>query len=356
MVALALKQFSAIADSLGYLMPKETDSSLKQNIISWYTLFRSQIEGSRLGYPSSTEVYDSPYLETVIHDLANRYRFERTEKPQTAKVFLTHDIDYLYPTPQLMLKEVLGRRVWRKYFSGPGYIDSIEETLETDRGYLKSRGPTVFLASPSRSHKPLERMRQWIIDPSYSWTSPRGQRAKNILTRFDCHIGLHGSILSLSGNSIGHELEVLSRTFSRKISTTRQHWLHLPEGLSSLRRLAKAGVKADSTLGWNGKVGFRTGMARPFPIYYYLNQPPIVEIPLGVMDGVLFDELKLSEEQAFKTATEVLTKVKAANGSVALNWHDRNAHLGYGWNRCYKKILAWCSDQGFEFSNLSDIT
>ncbi|MEZ4273006.1 MAG: hypothetical protein R3C68_16710 [Myxococcota bacterium] len=73
---------------------------------------------------------------------------------------------------------------------------------------------------------------------------------------------------------------------------------------------------------------------------------------MALMDGVLFDDLKLSPDEAFEKCVGILEQVFARSGCVALNWHGRSAHGSYRWHGCYEKVLRWAREKGFAFTTI----
>jgi hypothetical protein len=353
-MTIAMAQFNSILRFWGATPGSLQNLEGEQPAIeAWYKKFVDQINQSRLGYPTATETHSEPVLERELLAIAARLGIHVDLNQKQPTVCLSHDVDYFRPTVQLMIKEVVGRRKWRKYFSSQRFIESYQRLLETDKSYLTNKGPTTFFASPVKSKNPFTRYKQWIVDPSYSWTSKDGEAFAKLVSDFDVEVGIHGSICSLSKNTFSKEVENLSQVFAKPVRIARQHWLHLPNGIQSLAKMRAGNIGIDSTLGWNGHAAFRAGMCRPYPIYLGEGLEPLVEVPLVIMDGVFFDELKLSGAQAFARITEILAKVRDAKGTVALNWHDRSAHEGYGWFQTYKQILDWCRAEGFQFTNIS---
>lgn len=353
----AVKQFTALAEYWG--IPNLGNVDLEQvrpEIEHWYQKLIAQMNLSRLGYPLHAEVFSEPVIETEFCAITGRLGLEANFTDQKPTVCLSHDVDYFKPTPQLVFKEVLGRRTWRKYFSAQKFLDSYAALLELDDRFLKTSGPTTFFASPIRSRNPGRRLKQWLIDPSYSWSSPEAAGFIRLVKHHKVDVGIHGSIFSLSEDTFEKEVQNLSSVFDTPVKVARQHWLHLPDGIASMAKMNAFGIRTDSTLGWNGHSAFRGGIARPYPIVLNEQGDFILEVPLLIMDGVFFDELKLTEAEAFQRIIALLAKVKSVNGTVALNWHDRAAHIGYGWIRTYQRVLEWCASEGFQFTNISEAT
>jgi hypothetical protein len=112
--------------------------------------------------------------------------------------------------------------------------------------------------------------------------------------------------------------------------------------------LAKAGFKYDTTFGYNDMVGFRNGICHPFkPFNLNSNKEiDILEIPLIIMDGALFNSVK-SFGEAWEIANRLINTVEKYNGVITLVWHNNNFNCAFRTNgvKFYEKILKYCYDK-----------
>ena len=106
----------------------------------------------------------------------------------------------------------------------------------------------------------------------------------------------------------------------------------------------------DSTLGFRDLAGFRNGAAFPFRPFDVERGLPINlwEIPLVLMDGVLFDRDFSGESKVWPRAEKVLEAMRDSRGAGSVCWHqrvfcDRDFP---GWGALYERILAWIRDNG----------
>lgn len=355
----ALRQFWGSAGTLIELPPDSILAGLRleedilKKIQHWHQCLWQEIRGGQSGYPRQA-VLETPALEdelleimASIPELAHQPRIRRQPT-----LCLTHDIDYLAPTVQMNLKRIVASR--RLQWSRPGdqFLDSIIRLLQLDSDAAGGTGAsTLFIPCPIPAQGWKNRLTQWLIDPSYRPTDRLFGELKCVIQRFDCQVGLHGSFLSLSHGLLAQERKMLEEALSRPIRMGRQHWLNLPDQ-DAMQRIQQGGLTIDSTLGWNGAVGFRGGFARPFPIV--LEQGMLWELPLLLMDGPLFDDLKLDTRQVVAKSKALLEIVWQRGGCVAINWHDRAAHADYGWAEAYAEILDWSKAKGFVFHSISE--
>jgi len=109
--------------------------------------------------------------------------------------------------------------------------------------------------------------------------------------------------------------------------------------------LEKAGFEYDTTLGYPDTVGFRNGMCHPFQPYNLRTgaETRIMEIPMVIMDGTLFDSVR-SYDEAWEMAKRLIDAVADCQGVLTLNWHTNNFNCPFrsSWPRLYEKILAYC--------------
>ena len=107
-------------------------------------------------------------------------------------------------------------------------------------------------------------------------------------------------------------------------------------------------MKYDSTLGFSYHTGYRCGTSFPFLLHDGAQELPIYEIPLVLMDTVLFLESKqfLSAAGAWKVIEQHLEETKRNAGLLTINWHNSDLHPYdvYGYSQLYIKILKWTQE------------
>lgn len=352
-----LGKFINIVKSYYQIKDEESLKSLlaskKQEILSWVSRFDEDIHNSHRGYPRG-EVMESPLLEERLKLIVQDNMDLLTAYEDKPTLCLTHDLDYLSPTWALKFKTLVGRKKWLGGLRPQQFLDSIKMYLDLENelfsGNVKS---TFFIPSVKRSKSLRARVVQSIIDPSYRVESDEFSQLKDLIKEYKPDVGLHGSYFSTEeAGEFTQEKTMLEEALQCSVNMARQHWLHLPNK-SSLKVLADAGIRYDSTLGWNGKMGFRCGLSRPFALDFGENS--LIEIPLLIMDGVLFDELNLSEDEAFALCVHYLNLVFAAKGTVAINWHGRTYSTPYYWGDLYKRLLEWAIQKGFQFDGIQAV-
>ena len=151
-------------------------------------------------------------------------------------------------------------------------------------------------------------------------------------------IGLHGSYTAYKNlNQLKKEKERLEKVIGENVLGYRNHYLRfkIPE---TWKLLEKAGFKYDSTIGYNDLAGFRGGV--PYPFYGFDPNGDetfkVLEIPLNVMDGTLFEYMHLSVDKAFELVKKLMGIVEKYHGVLTLNWHNDKFDDIY-W-KCYEEL------------------
>lgn len=274
-------------------------------------------------------------------------------KDRDPAICLSHDLDNLRPTPQMHLKQLVTQRRALLNRDPNEFFESLETLLEFNNDVAGRKGcSTVFIASKTKSSSRFTRAKQWLLDPTYEAQDPALGAFIELIRETGSTVGIHGSFYSLRERTLAAERMALERRIGSKIVCGRQHWLHLPSKMS-MEHIHNSGLKVDSTLGWNGNVGFRCGFSKPFPLTLPNNQV-LWEVPLLLMDGPLFDDMRLDTEGVVKRSQQLLKEVKKRGGCVSIDWHERAACPDYNWFEAYRRIVTWAKEQGFRFLSIAE--
>jgi hypothetical protein len=116
----------------------------------------------------------------------------------------------------------------------------------------------------------------------------------------------------------------------------RMHWLYWNE--NSPTELEAAGFSYDSTVGFNGAVGYRAGTSQ---VFKPLIADRILELPLHVMDTALFYpyHMNLSQKEAWEVMIPLLEHAELRGGTLTVNWHDRSIAPERLWGDFYIELL-----------------
>ncbi len=313
----------------------------------------------------SARRWDGSLYRPIIDEFLHRHRPEFKVTWPREKRFaacLTHDVD----TAELNSRRELSRTInlqvryaesfpkkLNQFISvvglrkSPRKIDIFTPWLELEQrfGFCSS---FFFFATRIRQRHQIDNVYRWDDQTTY-----RGARCplKEIVR--DLHsrgheIGLHGSYLShASYDMLAEQKEDLEKTLGAPVISNRQHNLHFDSRITP-PILEKAGLKIDSTLGFNRDVGFRVGTSYPFRMWdlsdeRWLN---VTEVPLVLHDGALLrrDNLDLDPESAVALCKRLIDRVIEANGVITLLWHPESIARP-GWFDVYEKLLEYIRDQ-----------
>ena len=209
---------------------------------------------------------------------------------------------------------------------------------------------TFFVFAPRR------RDRHWT-DAHYDWqdtTRYRGQSMRvgemfGAIAAEGWEIGLHGSYGSArSLDRLKSERGMLELGLGSPVTSARQHYLNF-DSVRSPAIMERAGIRIDSTLGYNRIVGYRAGTTFPFPLWNAAAEAAtdVLEIPLIAMDCSLLESgaLGLSVEDATGVVRRMMDDAEASGGCITLNWHpDHLARDGYF--ELYEVVLSEAASRG----------
>lgn len=261
-----------------------------------------------------------------------------TPAPRKPKVVPTHDIDLLYrfDTPFQALKSIFGRdllinrdmtmvrksfkeyRAWKEDIFQDPYIQSIIEFAKLE--HAAGLEPVFFFKSLVEGDE----------DFTYDIRDVRMLQIWKEIRQNGGVIGLHGSLESADkAGRLRLERQRLETEFgplSEDVTSVRQHYLraHFTGTPNSLDLWQEAGTPDDYTLGFAERCGFRCGTCHPYPLYDVRHDrvTDIIEHPLIVMDGTLFDYMKLSFEDARTLTQKLKQRCFDVEGDFVILWHN----------------------------------
>lgn len=320
------------------------------------------------------KIFEEPNVNTLFLILerliAEKFAIERAKEKRYPSgkqfaVVLTHDIDTVKKSIKDRAKhawhglnrglqlcrcgklskipqEIVGtfaKVAGNKKYNNIGYLSALEEKNNLRSGF------NVYVRSKRNKSGLLRR----LYNPDYDISTDIGLREeiKKLLDK-DFEIGIHGSYSS--GQSISflsEEVKILGGIVQRKILGGRQHFLDYsvsgtPEVFNA------AAIEYDTSVGFRDINGFRAGACLPYYLYSLAadNMTDVLEIPLLIMDGVLFDRGDGVRESAWQSAKSILEKIKSAEGCCSVVWHQRvfNNQDYPSWEEVYLMLIAWVRD------------
>lgn len=161
-------------------------------------------------------------------------------------------------------------------------------------------------------------------------------------------VGIHPTYASVdSPQLLQTEMKRLSPILGKSIDKSRQHFLrfHLPE---TYRNLIKNGILEDYSMGYADRPGFRSGTCTPH-YFFDLKKNEVTGLkifPLTVMDATLRDYQFLDSKIAAETLRDLVSKVKAVEGTFLSLWHNDTLQdiPDNFWRKLYLEMATYTRD------------
>ena len=154
--------------------------------------------------------------------------------------------------------------------------------------------------------------------------SPKSKLFSSLLQQLKkfADIGIHPSYYSEIQHSIAKEKQTLEQIGGVKIYCSRQHFLKV-KFPDTFRNLIAAGITDDYSLGFYDRIGFRNGMAIPFPFFDVVaNEATSLMLhPLLMMDSAAVQALGYKESYR-EGMEELIKEVKTVGGDMITLWHS----------------------------------
>jgi hypothetical protein len=170
-------------------------------------------------------------------------------------------------------------------------------------------------------------------------------------------VGIHPSFASSQKKGkkkVKIEKQRLESICKEGILGSRQHFLKLKLP-KTYRRLIKAGITEDYTMGYSAQPGFRAGICTPYYFYDLKKEAAtnLLVVPFQVMDGTLFHYLKLQPEGASQEIRNLMQEVKNVGGTFVSVWHNETVNDTGMW-KGYQQVFSKMNQLGFEWANAAN--
>ncbi|WP_372774908.1 polysaccharide deacetylase family protein [Mangrovibacterium sp.] len=159
------------------------------------------------------------------------------------------------------------------------------------------------------------------------------------------HIGLHPSYRSnRHKQELLLERKLLEEILEKPVRSSRQHFLKLLLPMT-YRRLIKAGIVEDHTMGYCECAGFRAGIASPY-FFYDLKEEQKTNLrifPFQVMDISLRDYMGKSPDEALDILKKMMFEIKKSGGTFISLWHNESlsdSGRWEGWRKVFEEMTA----------------
>lgn len=191
------------------------------------------------------------------------------------------------------------------------------------------------------------------FDKNISW---KNKHLQNLIkeTAAKYSVGIHPSFSASKKKGkkkLATEIERLKKITASEVTKSRQHFLRLrlPR---SYRRLIKAGISEDYTMGYPSHTGFRAGTCTPY-YFYDLKRETATSlkiIPFQVMDVTLRQYMGLSPEEAGAEIENLMQEVKNVGGVFSAIWHNETLNDLDDW-KGYRDVFIKMNQKGFKWAN-----
>ena len=301
--------------------------------------------------------FDIPIVNILFNELeqliTENFPLLTFGEKQEPVIDLSHDVDYLKKTVQLRLKQTAFNtyNTIKNVFKPAQFIKHLSKTISfavSSPSYWcfdywqdlekKHHRRSTFYVYVKTGRKDF---RSWLIDPSYDIQTDTKLQAKlKELKDNGFEIGLHGSYYSAKEFSrLKEEKEILENILGCKVTKTRQHWLNYFENVTPFNHNRL--FQTDSTLGWNDRMGFRSGIASAYRPYNFKEKKAFnyTIIPQVIMDSNVYEYS--SDPLIFKKAKKLiaLSKQISKTTCISISWHQRVCSPDYKWHTFYEELL-----------------
>jgi peptidoglycan/xylan/chitin deacetylase (PgdA/CDA1 family) len=272
-------------------------------------------------------------------------------------LLLSHDVDrWRKRTTRQFVKELLRSlrrpsrigQVLRTFASGPDAwaLEPIAD-LEAEHG-----ARSTFFLLPNRADARVGGTR---VVNRYPVTEEEVATTARRLSVRGWEIGLHASFQPGQAPDFAAERKHVEHLAGEDVPGVRQHFL-VHRGVPTWQAQADAGLRYDASLGYPDADGYRWGFSFPFRPFAG-KAPPILELPLVVMDGALLDHQGLDAADAWDRVEQHLLGAERDEAMVSLLWH--NTHFcdldAPGYREVYERALAWAEERGAWATSAQDI-
>ncbi|HEY8308973.1 MAG TPA: hypothetical protein VIG47_00390 [Gemmatimonadaceae bacterium] len=281
-------------------------------------------------------------------------------QPPRARFDLTHDVDAVRKTPELRFKQGAfeflnaGRLMVRRRpvesgqrlaagirFAARGGELSTWHQIRALETQCSVKSTFHVYAGPAGRQR---KGRALLLDPAYDVASLTD--TLRLLRDGGWTIGLHPGFDAWRDTSeLGAQREILERVVGASVQRCRQHWLRF-SWAETWEAQEQAGLRLDSTLGFNDRPGFRNGAALRFRPWNFSRRAPLglEVIPLVLMDSHLYDYELLDDRARQAEMRRWVDEVAAVGGEASFLWHQQTIHPDYGWLSGYRELLQLVSD------------
>lgn len=259
--------------------------------------------------------------------------------PQKSKITPTHDIDSIrrfdgfYNSMKTIIGgDLLSRRSlsimnesmkqYRKSFNDPNkdpLIVAVDKLIYLSKEF-GLRSEFYFMGANKSKY-----------NTGYDACVPSVHRLMSRIIKNNMEVGFHaGYETPLNADLFIEEKCRIEKALGAKILGGRQHYLRFDIN-KTYKIWQLAGMKYDSSLGYNEREGFRCGTCHEFHPWDFDNNSAmkIVERPLIAMDGTFWNYRKMSIEDTYNALVKLHSRCHAVEGNFIILWHNEHVFRYY---------------------------
>ena len=269
----------------------------------------------------------------------------------------THDVDYPQVVRWLEPVRMLARRGWRgveaawAIAAGTRHQWHFDSWMSLERS-LEMRSAFYFGAR----HGSLLQYALGTPDSFYDVRQPEFTRVLRRLEEQGFEVGLHASYRACeSAKTLARENETLAAAVGHPVEGIRHHYWRLDpdDPDATFAAQAAAGLRYDSSLGFERYPGWRRGSALPFAPYDQRTGDGVatIELPNAWMDAQLFlygAGRFRTEEQRHALLARLIDAAAASHGLLVADMHDYvfDEVLYPGWREAWQWLWEQVTARG----------
>lgn len=282
------------------------------------------------------------------------------------KIYLTHDVDYIYKTFALRFKRsafiffnILRSLVKLKislaakdffklfnfFFTSKKYW-CFNKISALEKEYQKTSIWNFYGGANSKKS-----FSERIFDPSYDINDKDLSNQIRKLKSEGHTIGLHQAFNSWKNKTLMEdEKKYVEKSLGEKIKVCRQHWLRFSL-IDTWKVQEQVEFELDTTLGFNEIPGFRNSAALKMPAWIASEKrfsDTLHILPMVLMDSHLFDYGQMKKNDREKKIDEILDEIQFVGGEVTVIWHQRVFDSDYNWGNEYQYLLKGIQARGLQ--------
>jgi peptidoglycan/xylan/chitin deacetylase (PgdA/CDA1 family) len=269
---------------------------------------------------------------------------------QNSKILLTHDIDSLYGAWKYESRWALkqGRlglmfKIIAEFFLQNHTWFNIDKILKI---HTENDVKSTFFWITQQGRGSFG-----IKNADYNIESAALQKTLNDVQNQGFEIGLHKSSLETSFN------DEFKRLPEGHISANRFHFLkfNVPQGWQALENHE---VALDASLGFAEAYGFRNAYGQPFQPFDWSQQRTLNTVisPLNIMDGTLWDYMKIPTHQILNHVTDFF-ELHKTDALITLLWHNTefSEYSFKAYLDIYKNILTYIKEHNIKVTTVRNV-